>query len=181
MKSHTIAESLIIPACKIIVRTMTGKEAESETDEVPVSDNTLSRRVGDMAHDVEDVLSEILKNTNFALQVDESTDMTNKAQLLAFVRSENEGEIMGGKNVVKNFQKKLKVEASQHLVSLFGISWSVMEPLCWNLHLWCALIDRLNKRFCYTVRKNHVITTHCFLHREILVSKTNGEDLKRSS
>jgi hypothetical protein len=47
-----------------------------------------------MSHDVEDVLSEMLKNTSFAFQVDESTDITNKAQLLAFERFENEGEIM---------------------------------------------------------------------------------------
>jgi hypothetical protein len=66
MKSHTVAESLITPACKIIVRTMIDKEAGSEIDKVPVSDNTVSRCVDDMSHDVEDVLCEILKNTNFA-------------------------------------------------------------------------------------------------------------------
>ncbi len=40
------------------------------------------------------VVSEILQNNNFALQVDESTDIIGKAQLLAFVRFENEGETM---------------------------------------------------------------------------------------
>jgi uroporphyrinogen-III decarboxylase len=60
MKSHTIAESLIMPACKIIVKTMIGKKAESETDKVPVSNNTISRHMDDMSHDTEDVLSEIL-------------------------------------------------------------------------------------------------------------------------
>jgi hypothetical protein len=50
--------------------------------------------VDDMSRDVEDVLYEILKNCNFALQVDESTDITNRAQLLAFVGFENEGEII---------------------------------------------------------------------------------------
>jgi hypothetical protein len=67
MKSHTTAVSLIMPACKIIVRTMIGREAESEIDEVLVSDNTISKRVDDMSHDVGDILSEILKNTNFDL------------------------------------------------------------------------------------------------------------------
>jgi hypothetical protein len=69
LKRRTAAESLIMPACKIIVKTMTGKEAESEVDKVPVSNNTISRRVDDMSHDIEDVLSEILKNTNFALLI----------------------------------------------------------------------------------------------------------------
>jgi hypothetical protein len=69
-------------ACKIIVKAMIGNDAESEIDKVRVSNNTISRRVDDMSHDIEDVLSEILKNTNFALQVDESTDITSKTQLL---------------------------------------------------------------------------------------------------
>jgi hypothetical protein len=67
MESHTIAESLIMPACKIIVRTMIGQGDESEINKFPVSDNTISRRVDYLPHDLEDVLSEILKNTNFAL------------------------------------------------------------------------------------------------------------------
>jgi hypothetical protein len=73
LKSRTIVESLIMPACKIIVRTMICKEAESEIVKVPVSDDTVSRSVVDMSHDVEHLLSEILKNINFAVQVDEST------------------------------------------------------------------------------------------------------------
>jgi hypothetical protein len=46
-KSHTIAEGLIMPACKL-VRTMLGKETESETGNVLVSDNTISRRMDDI-------------------------------------------------------------------------------------------------------------------------------------
>jgi hypothetical protein len=46
MKSHTTAESIIMPACKITVGTTTGKAAESETDKVPVCDNSVGRRVG---------------------------------------------------------------------------------------------------------------------------------------
>jgi hypothetical protein len=85
-----------MPACKITVRTMMGKEAESEIDNVSASVNTISMCVDDVSHDIEDVFSEILENTNFALLVDdESTDIINKAQLLAFVRFEHEGEIKG--------------------------------------------------------------------------------------
>jgi hypothetical protein len=64
---------------------MIGKEANNEIDKFPVYNNTISRRVDDISHDIEDVLSEILKNTNFALQVDESMGIS-KARLLALVR-----------------------------------------------------------------------------------------------
>jgi hypothetical protein len=48
MKSHTTAESLTMPACKIILTKMTGQEAEREIDKVSVFDNTVSRRVDDV-------------------------------------------------------------------------------------------------------------------------------------
>ena len=50
MKSHTIAESLIMPACKIIVRTMLGEEAECEVSKVPVSDNKKKKFGSYIAH-----------------------------------------------------------------------------------------------------------------------------------
>ncbi len=93
-KSHIIAESLIMPAYKIILRTMLGEEAESELNKVPVSDNTISRRMDDLYNSISCILSEVLQNNNFALRVDESINITGKAQLLAFVRFEDEGEIM---------------------------------------------------------------------------------------
>jgi hypothetical protein len=47
--------------------------------------------------------------------------------------------------------------------------------------LMVTLNDQLNKRLYYTCQRKNpdVITTHCFLHREVLVSKTIGEDLKQ--
>jgi hypothetical protein len=46
-----------------------------------------------MSHDFEEVLCDKLKNSNFSIQVDESSDLTNKCYILAFVRFVNEGEI----------------------------------------------------------------------------------------
>ncbi len=78
MKSHTIAESLIIPAWKIIVRTVLGEEAESELSNVPVSDNTTNSHGDDLSSNISGIMSKILQNNNFALQADESTDITGK-------------------------------------------------------------------------------------------------------
>lgn len=127
MKSHTIAESLIMPACKIIVRTMLGEEAESELSKVPVSDNTISRRVDDLSNNISGILSEILQNNNFALQVDESTDITGKAQLLAFVRFENDCEIMENYFCCKEMPETTKGHDVFNILSSYlescGLSW----------------------------------------------------------
>ena len=70
-----------MPACKTVVNTVLGKEALFEVEKVPLSDNTISRPIHDMSEDTENNVSETLKNTNFCLQVDESTDITNKCLL----------------------------------------------------------------------------------------------------
>ena len=175
MKSHTIAASLIMPACKIIVRTMLGEEAECEVSKVSVSDNTISRRVDDLSNNISGILSEMLQNNNFALQVDETSDITGKAQLLAFVRFENEGEIM------ENFLccKELPETTKGH--DIFNILSSYLE-LCVGI---CtdgapSMIGSVQGFVSRVKEKNsEVITTHCFLHREVLVSKSIGNDLKQ--
>ena len=87
MKPHTIAESLILPSCCAIVKTMFGAEAEKEVRKIPLSDNTISRRIEDMSADIERSVCELVKEKGmYALQVDESTDVGGKAQLLVFMR-----------------------------------------------------------------------------------------------
>ena len=86
MKSHTIAETVILPACQQIVRIMFGEDAVSELNKIPLFDNTISRRIQDMSGNIEcNIKSKILQYELFALQVDESTDITGKAHLLVHV------------------------------------------------------------------------------------------------
>ncbi|KAL4120074.1 hypothetical protein QTP88_012813 [Uroleucon formosanum] len=87
MKPHTIGEQLILPACREIVKIFFGIEAGQEILKIPLSDNTISRRINDMSEDIEQqVLNKLSDSHMFALQVDESTDISGKAQLLVFIR-----------------------------------------------------------------------------------------------
>ena len=86
-KSHTVAETLILPACKAIVNEMLGPDAVKDIAKVPLSDNTIARRINDMSTDIENhVLEKIRISRKFALQLDESTDISGHSQLLANVR-----------------------------------------------------------------------------------------------
>ena len=87
MKSHTLAESLILPACKKMVKTMLGDDAEKQISKIPLSNDTVHRRILELSNNIEEnVCINKLQDSYFALQVDESTDITNKAQLLTFIR-----------------------------------------------------------------------------------------------
>jgi hypothetical protein len=94
-KNHTIAERLIKPAAKEMVRIMLGDKAASVIDMVSLSNNTISRRIASMAQDVEDkVISGIAQSSYLALQFYESVDVANESELMVFVRYINNDKVV---------------------------------------------------------------------------------------
>ncbi|KAF7643440.1 hypothetical protein LDENG_00239380 [Lucifuga dentata] len=66
---------------------MIGEAAATKLNTIPLSDNTIQRRISDMASDVkEQVLDNIRESPFFSIQLDESTDVANCAQLMVYVR-----------------------------------------------------------------------------------------------
>ncbi len=182
MKIHTIAESLIMPDCKIIVRTMLGEEPESELSKVPVFDNTFSRRVDDLSNNISGTLSKILQNNNFALQVDVSTDIAGKGQLLAFVRFANEGDILENYYCCKELPETTKGHDVFNILSSYLESCGLSRNRCVRICIDGApsMVGSVQGFVSHMKEKTRgVITTHCFLHREVLVSKTIGDDSKQ--
>lgn len=91
---HTLREEVVLPAIKETVGIMLGDKARKQMDLIPLSDNTVQRRIEEMASNVNDLLiSQIKASRSFALQLDESTDIANLVNLLAYVRYEYNGEI----------------------------------------------------------------------------------------
>ena len=72
-----MVETLILPACKAIVNAILGLDAEKEVAKVPLPDNTIARRIYDMSADIESVVLEKIRcSEKYALQLDESTDIS---------------------------------------------------------------------------------------------------------
>ena len=87
---HTIAEPLILPEAKILVKRVFGEQAIAKLNAVSLSDNTIKRRIEEMSDDIADqILAEIKESKfGFAIQLDKSKDtrITNYCQLLVCVR-----------------------------------------------------------------------------------------------
>ncbi|KAI5152850.1 hypothetical protein ENBRE01_3061 [Enteropsectra breve] len=86
LKPHTIAETLIMPACSEIVQILFGVKAKDEVMKIPHSNNTIKNRILLMSKGIENTVCQMLKTKNFTLQLDESTDSTGKAHLIGFIR-----------------------------------------------------------------------------------------------
>ena len=85
-KPHMVAESLILPTCKAIVKDMIGPDAVRGVAKVPLSDNTINRRIYGMSGDIETiVLDKIRISKQFCLQLDEYSNIGKNAQLLVNV------------------------------------------------------------------------------------------------
>ena len=77
-----------MPAAKVLVKHVIGNEAVSKLNSVSVSNNTIQRRITEMSTDLkEQVITEVQGSKyGFAIQLVESTDVSNYAQLLVYVR-----------------------------------------------------------------------------------------------
>ena len=81
----TIAQDLIKPAIMEAYIVVNISNTESVLNSIPLSTNTISSRMTDMADDVISILIQSLRYSKFSLTVDEST-LVNQSVLLAFVR-----------------------------------------------------------------------------------------------
>ena len=89
-----VGESLVAPAVKEIISTVMEKDPTPVLRAVPLSDTTVTRRINEMGTNIEDQLCEILRNTSFSLQLDETTTSDNNALLMVYVRYITDGNIM---------------------------------------------------------------------------------------
>ncbi|XP_032093621.1 zinc finger BED domain-containing protein 5-like [Thamnophis elegans] len=180
-KSHTVAETLILPACKAIVEEMLGPEAAKEIAKVRLSDNTISRRINDMSADIESVVLEKIRiSEKFALQLDESIDISGHAQLLANMRFVDGDAIRENFFFCKALPEKTTGEeifrATSKYLEQGELKWENCTSVCTD---GAAAMVGHTKGFVSRVKERNpdVIVTHCFLHREALVAKTLPADL----
>ncbi|XP_066982780.1 protein FAM200B-like [Macrobrachium rosenbergii] len=92
---YTYGEKLILPATLDTVTTVLDEKSAEKIKCVPVNDTTVSRRVGDIAEDLEFQLVSCLQAVEeYAIQLDESTDIANCTTLLVYVRSPWEDDFL---------------------------------------------------------------------------------------
>ncbi|GFX40694.1 protein FAM200B [Trichonephila clavipes] len=85
-KPHTIGEEHFLPAAIEIVETMFEDNFAEELHSIPLSNDTVSRRIDDIVEDVEQQLFGKLRDKLFSIQLDEATDSNKDAHFIVYVR-----------------------------------------------------------------------------------------------
>ncbi|XP_050520167.1 SCAN domain-containing protein 3-like [Daktulosphaira vitifoliae] len=182
-KPHTIGEELIIPAINEVLNTVLHKPAFDVIKKIPLSNNTVQRRIDEMAQSVEEILCEYLKTTKFSIQLDESTLSDNEALLLAYVRFVKEEKICQELLFVKNLVTNTKGESIFQTLEEFFKEKEI--PMCNILSVATdgapAMVGRYRGFIAYLKKIiPNILAIHCVIHRQHLVAKNLSERLHES-
>ncbi|CAI5785980.1 domain-containing 3-like [Podarcis lilfordi] len=173
-KPFTIGEELILPSTKDICRELLGEAAVEKIAHVPLSASTVTRRIEQIAEDTEAQLLERINTSPwYALQVDESTDIDNKALLLVYVRYLYQEDVH--EDLLCALSLPTNTTGAELFKSLDGyisekLKWSFCVSICTDGA--ATMTGRLSG---LTARIKEVApeseSTHCLIHREMLASR----------
>lgn len=181
-KPYTIGEDLIKPCMLQAGEVVLGKQAVKKLKEIPMSANTIKRRIEEMADDIENQVIIMVKNSPFySIQLDESTDVSNKALLLCFVRVEYGGglqeELLCSLNLPGRTTSSEIFEALDSYFQKHGIEWKKCIGICTDGA--ANMVGHLSGIVAKVKNVGHpdILSTHCILHREQLASKKMSPEL----
>lgn len=181
-KPHTIAEELILPAAQDMVSNMISPDAAKKLSTIPLSNNSVGRRIIEMAQDIKDQLkTKLQKSEYFSIQVDESTDVSSLAQFMCFVRFESDGRVE--EDIL--FCKPLPDQATGE--EMFKMFMSATDSLQIDFQKCISICSdgakaMTGKDSGFVRRMKNVMPNatwvHCFLHRQALATKVMPTELK---
>ncbi|GFR04289.1 SCAN domain-containing protein 3 [Trichonephila clavata] len=160
---------------------MLGPNEVKEVNKVSLSADTVKRRIQDMSSDILGTLiKKLLSAEKFALQIDETNYIKNKAQLIAIVRFVDEDFIKEHYLFYKEVPERTTGEeifrVTDDFFKICNIQWSNCIAVCTD---GAAAMTGNKKGFVSCVKQKNptVQFTHCCIHREALMVKNLPEEL----
>ncbi|XP_059366129.1 zinc finger BED domain-containing protein 5-like [Carassius carassius] len=179
-KPHTIAEELILPSAIDMVSTMIDEATASKLKAIPLSNNTISRRIYDMSKDIEEQLNDKIRDRRFALQMDEATDSNKDCLLITYVRFIDADDLRKDLLFCKQVTSRATADELFKIIDTYlreaDLKWEDCVGICTDGAQAMAGrrggLQALIKRISPNVQ-----WTHCMIHREALASKQLSPDL----
>ena len=134
-KPHNIGKTLLKPCILESVKLVLGEKASQTMKQISLSNDTIKSRIHEMSDNIKSkMLSKIDSSPVFALQLDESTDISNLSQLLVHVRYIADERINEKFLFYQPLETTSKaVDVFQMLIDFFDkteLSWSKLVGVC---------------------------------------------------
>lgn len=170
-KSFTITEELILPSTVDMCREIMGEAAATKIQSISLSNDTVSIRIVDMSDDIECQLVEKIKASKyFAIQMDESTDISNAA-LSVFVRYCRDSNLHEDLPFCKELLTRTAADDVMHCLDDYfpekGLDWRYCTGVCTDS---AASMTGIYRGFVKQIQKRDAKWTHCFVHRESIAT-----------
>lgn len=182
-KAYSIAENLIKPCLIDVCTEILGPAAGDKMKTIPLSNDTVQRRISKLASDVEDQLIEQVKKSIFAIQLDESTDISNRAMLLCYVRyidykiNDVKEEFFCCLELLNHTTSSEIFLAIDKYIKNHCLNWKNYIGVCTD-----GAASMTGKHSGVTTKikevgASDIILTHCVIHREHLAAKKMSSTL----
>lgn len=133
-KSHTLGEDIIKPAIELVTEALFGKEARDRVSKIPLTAKTIKARLFDIDDDEVNQLIEDLHDTEFSIQLDESTDVSGHAQLMIFVKYLKNGafveQLLACRELKTTTRGRDILKVINEVFKDFGLRWENCVQTC---------------------------------------------------
>jgi hypothetical protein len=168
--SHIVVQELVVPSAIEIASVMFDDKIVSQIKAIPCSDNIVQRRIVEMVADVTDkVVEKIVLVKQFAFQLGESMDISNEAELVAFVRVPDKVEIVEHILFCNSLKRNANGRAVFEVINDFfneqKVKWQWCEAICTDGI--AAMTGRLSGLVLWVRKENNTV----LIHRQALASK----------
>ena len=182
-KPHNIGETLVKPCILSAAKLVLGEDSYQKLSKISLSDSTVKLRIDEMADDIKtQMLEKVRSSPFFAIQCDETTDVSQCSQLLVYVRFIRNGtlEEMMLCCPLETTAKAIDVLA---VVSTFfeenNLSWDKLVGVCTDgapamLGSRSGFVTKIKQK------SPSAVGTHCVIHREALAARTLPVELMNS-
>ncbi|XP_030298040.1 zinc finger BED domain-containing protein 5-like [Sparus aurata] len=179
----TVGESLVIPAIKEAISTVMQRDPAPVTKAIPLSNDSVARRIREMSMDTEQQLCATLRGCRFSIQLDETTTADNNVLLMAYVR------YVSGRDLHEDFLFGEYLATDTRGETIFAALTEFLRerdiPVT-NI-IACAtdgapaMVGRY-RGFATLLKQQvpQVLTVHCILHCHNLVAKKMSPSLHQS-
>ena len=161
---------------------MIGEEAAAKLESVSISNNTVKNHIEEMSVDISDqVISEVKDSKyGFSIHLDESTDVTNNAQLLVYVRYTQDNavktELLMSKELSGTTKRNHIFEALDNFFKLNELDWGKLIG-CTTDGAQSMLGHKSGFKAHVTAVAPNVTFVHCFIHRFALCAKVLPQNM----